>query len=238
MTGRNGITRFAICLLFVTAVFYGAAHSRDTYGKIKAERFPAFKYGEIKSVSRDDWQAQLIKFIEAGRGYPSAVLRVYVYAGSGTEPDSIYGIANEFAEFLREKGGDKIDSFVSPNGYRKEFVAELWVTSRHDDKPVETTPDEFFESEKFGEAGEISDQEFVDLLNSFMKKVSSDRSFQGYIINYGKVEEIKRRENLIRENISFRHGDPPRITIVNGGNRATPLTVFWLVPPGGKNPVP
>ena len=90
MVGRKGSTRFAISLLFVTAVFYGAAHSQDTYGKIKAERFPAFKYGEIKSVSRNEWQAQLIKFVEVGRGYPSAVLRVYVFAGSGNEPDSIY----------------------------------------------------------------------------------------------------------------------------------------------------
>jgi hypothetical protein len=161
-----------------------------------------------------------------------------VYAAKGNPRYSINTVMSEYAEYLKKHVGDTLGAFVEPGGYRKEFTAELWIISRHDDNWAEATPDEFFEPEKFQEVGELTDDEFISVLCAFMQKSYSEPTFQGYIINYGTTKEIANREKLIVENISSRKHDRSRLTLVNGGPRQSQLTMFWHVPPGGKSPAP
>lgn len=75
------------------------------------------------------------------------------------------------------------------------------------------------------------------LITEFLTKLRNVDGGQGYMINYGTPRQVATREKWIRDSISFRRFDGPRITLVNGGPGPV-RTVLWIVPPGAENPAP
>lgn len=94
---------------------------------------------------------------------------------------------------------------------------------------------------KFDEFGKLSNQEFNERFTKFWENLYDEKSspMAGYIINYGRREEITKVEKMIsyhpiiNRRIAF---NIPRIVIVNGGIRKTLKTEFWIVPPGADPP--
>lgn len=233
----NWILQKFSLVLALLVVSWSSAMGQDTYGKIKAERFPAFKFAEQSDVPKDQWQELFGRFVEAGKAHVSARLLVYVYAAKGNTRTSIAQPIAEYRQFLKEKASRSIESSVEPGGFRKSFSVELWIYSRHDGWP-DRTPDEPFRPEKFGEIGEGTDADFIRFLGDYENKLRADMSGQGYIISHGEPKEIARREILIGNNLFVRGTfDGPRITLVNGGPGPV-RTVMWLVPPGAAEPTP
>lgn len=90
--------------------------------------------------------------------------------------------------------------------------------------------------------GNLPNDEVRGRIDNLFIALGNDPSAQGYIINYGTDREVTRRENLIRNHISFRRYDASRITFVRGG--ANPngergvWTRLWVVPQGATAPMP
>ena len=78
--------------------------------------------------------------------------------------------------------------------------------------------------------------------DTFLIALGNQPNAQGYIVNYGTNKEITRREQLIRNQLTFRKYDASRITFVRGGanpnGESGVWTRLWVVPPGAEPPTP
>lgn len=118
-------------------------------------------------------------------------------------------------------------------GFLNNEKTEIWIV------PSGTDPPELLPTAvKFAEIERATNLQVKSLFEKFGKKLREERTSQGYIINYGTAKEIAKREKQIRESISLRDDDPPRITLVRGGNKEKLKSVFWIVPNGAEPPTP
>lgn len=90
----------------------------------------------------------------------------------------------------------------------------------------------------FAELEKANNAEVKKQYEEFYGKLKKDFDSQGYIINYGTDKEIAKREKQLRNSMTFRDYDAPRITFVRGGNKDNLKTVFWIVPAGAEPPTP
>jgi hypothetical protein len=66
--------RVLLLMSFFLAGLVIVGNCQDTYAKRKAEIFPAFKFSVMGTSARDEWQKELARFAEAGKGYVSSRL--------------------------------------------------------------------------------------------------------------------------------------------------------------------
>lgn len=133
---------------------------------------------------------------------------------------------------MRNFDASKI-TFVK-GGVMKEIRTELWVVPQNA-KPPKPIPT----AKIFAEIGIATNQKIKKLMEEFSNSLQNEPTATGYIINYGKASDIRKRENQIRKSWNWRCGyDGCRIVIVNGGQSKQLKTVFWLVSQGAEPPVP
>jgi hypothetical protein len=81
-----------------------------------------------------------------------------------------------------------------------------------------------------------TEKRFKDFL---VKALDLRGEVQYYFINYGPPDFIARRERFLRDVLGRTPEFPdPRITFVSGGTAQASSTHIWLVPAGGKHPIP
>ncbi|MCC6327943.1 MAG: hypothetical protein IT174_05465 [Acidobacteria bacterium] len=90
------------------------------------------------------------------------------------------------------------------------------------------------------EFGRLTNARFKTRLSKFFAELQNNPNNQGYIINYGTEKEMKSRERLIVESVTFRGFDRSRITIVRAGEHESGkiYTKLYRIPPGADNPSP
>jgi hypothetical protein len=123
-------------------------------------------------------------------------------------------------------------TFVT-GGFSKEIKTEFWIV------PKGAEPPKIIPTAKiFAEIGMATNQKFKKLIEEFYIALGKEPLATGYIINYGKVSDVTKREKQIRNSLSFRRYDANRIDIVNGGKSKVLKTVIWIVPQGAEPPTP
>lgn len=126
---------------------------------------------------------------------------------------------------------DKTSVTYVRGGNVSEFRTDLWIIPSGADGP-KLEPEAFI----VGEIGKATKTTFVSMVKRVFREVANNPSYQTYIINYGISAEIARREKWLVSEIAFRNFDRSRITIVRGGRKTGPRTVFWMAPPGAASP--
>jgi len=91
---------------------------------------------------------------------------------------------------------------------------------------------------KFFEFGTISDKLLKVKFDSFFIKLEEGSNFDGYIVNYGTNDEITKREKQIQKILISTEQQSIRVSIARGGESEKQKTVLWIVPDGGKPPIP
>ena len=117
-------------------------------------------------------------------------------------------------------------------GNVSEFRTDLWIVPKGAEGP-KLPPEAFV----VGEMGRASKAQLDAVIRKIFRTVVDNPSHRNYIINYGSTAEIVRREKVFTSAINFRNFDRVRITLVRGGRKTGPRTVFWSIPPGAVNPV-
>jgi hypothetical protein len=119
-------------------------------------------------------------------------------------------------------------------GITKDINTELWIVPAKAELPKLNPV-----LRKFDELGQMSNSEIKVRFEKFLRKLITQNTSQGYIINYGTNRTITMREKQLRSNINWRCDyDCPRITFVRGGSARRLKTVFWIVPEGAEPPTP
>ena len=88
------------------------------------------------------------------------------------------------------------------------------------------------------EIGKATKSQLEATIKRLFRTIADNPSHHNYIVNYGSDAEIASREKVFLRAIIFRNFDRARVTLVRGGRKAGPRTVFWSIPPGAANPVP
>jgi hypothetical protein len=101
-----------------------------------------------------------------------------------------------------------------------------------------TAPREFPQAIKLGEFEKATNGYVKMKMDAFFTELSNNPSAEGYVINYGTIRDVAKREKQVRNSIVFRNYGTYRITIVRGGNRKIVKTELWLVPLGAEAPTP
>ena len=91
---------------------------------------------------------------------------------------------------------------------------------------------------KLGEFNVIGDKDFDARIEIFSKELKKRPSAQGFVINYGKEDEVSAREMRFSRVLSNLLFDTNRIIFIRGGEAKIPKTEMWAVPPGARSPVP
>lgn len=124
-------------------------------------------------------------------------------------------------------------TFVT-GGFSKEIKTELWIVAKGAEPP-KIIPT----AKIFAEIGMATNQKIKKLFEKFYNAPGNKPTATAYIINYGKVSDVIKREKQIRNSIDRRCDfDCPRLVIVNGGKNKVLKTVFWIVPQGAEPPTP
>jgi hypothetical protein len=89
---------------------------------------------------------------------------------------------------------------------------------------------------KIDEFGIVTNAIIKSRFDNFMNRLFEDPNARAYIINYGSVKDVAKRERAITNSISFLKIDAIRITIVRGGFRKQLKTQLWIVPSGAISP--
>lgn len=194
------------------------------------------KFDEFLEVSEAEWKRRLDRFASIVATYPEARLLAIVYTKIGDSRRSTDGLRRQYKEYFDNLKPDSF-LFTGTGGYRKQQATELWVIGADKSFP-KSTPDVPFKRELFREIGQVTDDEFIEVLKAFLTKQDDDAESEGIIINYGNDEEIAQRERLVTNNLGSRTHDRSRLTIVRGGLKGETRTSFWLVPPTAENPEP
>lgn len=90
---------------------------------------------------------------------------------------------------------------------------------------------------KFFEYETINDKFLKEKLIEFCADVRKDGS-RGYVINYGKDKEIRRRERKFQNFWTCGDIDAPSVRLVRGGDIGKSKTELWIVPPKADPPTP
>lgn len=103
-------------------------------------------------------------------------------------------------------------------GITKDIKTELWIVPAKAESPKLIPA-----LQKFDEFGLIKNNEIKVRYENFLKKLTSENTLQGYIVNYGTFKAVVVRESQLKNNINRRCDyDCPRITL------------FWIVPEGAE----
>ncbi len=123
--------------------------------------------------------------------------------------------------------------YLTPVAVSQEVSTELSIENSSVKKPI--LIDEF---------GRLPECDFSGRLDNFFYELSKKPDHLGYIINYLGIDVLPGdrynpfQERRILNQITFRGFDGSRITLLQGGYRASTETTLWLVPPGGELPEP
>lgn len=123
-------------------------------------------------------------------------------------------------------------------GFSKELKTEFWIVPEGAEPPkisksAKLTP---LKAVKFEEFGYVSNGNIRHFMDKFFQELINNRDFKGFIINYGKPNEIIQREKVLRNRINLRNLTALRIKFVRGGNKKGFITELWFVPPGAEPP--
>lgn len=196
----------------------------------------AFKFDEFAELQESEWKQRLDRFAEMQKSMPNSDLAIIVYVKSGNLRSSIYGVKQQYKDYLSKT--KKIDFvIIESGGFRKTQTTELWIVPEKADSP-KATPDEEFKAEKIFEIGVVSDEELETKFDEFEDETRKNTSDIGYIITYGTKKEISEREKKLRDFVRLRRYDWSRIVFISKNDGGNLRTEFWLVPHGAKPPTP
>ncbi len=89
---------------------------------------------------------------------------------------------------------------------------------------------------KFDQFSAANDEDIGARVDNFFLELNNNPSVVAYIVNFGTVKEIAKREKQIKDYLKIRRYDQSRITFVQGGFRVMVQTQFWTVPAGAETP--
>lgn len=79
-------------------------------------------------------------------------------------------------------------------------------------------PDEF---------GELSEKEVKNRIDNLLIRLANDKNAMLYIVNYGSLEKVNARKNLVANHIKLRKFDESQVVFVDGGREESIKTRPW-----------
>lgn len=168
---------------------------------------------------------------------PGETLTFSAEINGGDQQGVTYNWSVDKGEIISGQGTSSIT--VSTNGLSDESVEATLNTSSNDAACVcnlsrsETgnvvglpTP------RLFDEFGNVANNVVRGNIDNFITELQNNPGSQGYVLNYGTAAQVRRRENLIRNQFELRGYPLSNIVFVNGGVESEIRTRLWIVPQG------
>lgn len=209
----------ASCMMSAQTLEIESNRSKEA---IKVESFGRAPNGYIRAIL-DSFLADLQTREKGTRGF-------FIVYGPVRDVDARKRLLSNHILF---RNFDKTLISYVQGGNVSEFRTDLWIVAKGAEGP-KLPPEAFIISE----TGKATQAQLKAAAKKVFRTISDNPDHHIYIISYGTDAQLTRRERVIAKEINLREQIRPRITIVRGGRKTAPRTVFWSIPPGAANPVP